>query len=462
MIEYEDSKQSYLKAVRNTVTQSIAKKFGAMFSGVAEESDENFEEELGIPDEFEEIYAKVHEDLIENCADAHISMVKQCSARLLFKALKSLSSHSKKLGLEHLKINTIERIIEGKGPLNTYEGQGKSLQVLSIPENNTKSIRTTLGPSLRDAIVGRRTISDKTLVSRFYSKNGENLSNIIGSSSFTQTFLTYMKEQKDSLIVEKQLRVKSILKTKYLKFLSLAMRKLVKVPKKDEILSKHVPHIIDLEKRGRQSVNSESKFSLYSGIEEEKKFELLSSEDIPKKDIGKFLNSQGSRRSSVTKDSKSLAVKIAPRPINSVDSKKRGNFSIQNFESLYFKPVKDFTNEFDVEDTDDRINSTIYPSIVAKDSIEKKDSLPCSNKLEPTILDTKLLKNDLSLVQPLVVAGLKAPPPPPPPNYNLQIPPPPNSNFKATPPPPNNNLRAPPPPPPSSSLQIPPNNNLQI
>jgi formin 2 len=452
IIEFEESRQSHLRNVRMTINQSIAKKFGVMFDGVAEENEDIEDEDSqvmdDIPDEYEEVYAKVHEDLIEQCADAHITLVKECAARIMFKSLSALISFSKRTGFEDLKIWTVESIVEGKGPINTFEGQAGVVSSYALNENNTKSIRTTLGPSLRDAVVGRKTISDRTLVSRFYSKTGENLSSKIGSSSLVQTFFSYMKEQKDSILIEKQLRIKAILKIQYFKILFSAWKNLNFKPKKHENKEKtrKFSQGLEAKRRGRSNLNSEQKAALMQMYKvEDKKTDNMMEFNI--KDIGKLLHSGGVKP--VVKETKSMAVKILPRA--SVGCQRK-NLVVENLENIFFHATRRIYGDSDVGEG--KINSV--PNLVVSNSFNTQN-LPLSTSSKPP--------------PPPPPAGsgqnILRPPPPPPPNngvsgssqnigQNLSRPPPP-------PPPPNQSTsissqpsgqtisRAPPPPPPPSN-----------
>ena len=506
ILEYEESRQSYLRAVRNTMTKSIAKKFGAMFEGVAEDPEEDDQEfddfQNEVPDEYEEIYTKVHEDLVEHCADAHTTLVKQCSIRLMMKSLKSITNLSKKIGLEQLKINTIQSIIEGKGPINTFEGQGSVIQSSSIPENNNKSIRVTLGPSLRDAIVGRKTISDKTLVSRFYSKTGENLASKIGSSSLVQSFLSYMKEQKDSIIIEKQLRIKDILKNKYFKCISRAWRiftnfkpkiiaKPIEIQKKSEdSRSRGYSQGVDSQRRGRNSLNSEQKAALLQfAKEEDKKCELPS--ELTIKDIGKFLNSQGVKNLPA-KDNKSLAVKLPPRAAAQHEVKKKINLVMQFIGHLNIeaqkKNIESGNDSFD-DTGEGLLNQQIYPTTVKREGMSIgalesiKDISQRSSVLPNNLIDCNLLPSNFSSKTDIPISQTTLAPiknVPPPPENRARVPPPPppcknntgvpltptESKAGVPPPPPQNNVgmpllttenkaRAPPPPPPQNNTGMP-------
>ena len=505
ILDYEESRESYLKAVRNTVTQSIAKKFGVMFGGVVEESEEeeSDENEDEIPNEYEEIYAQVHEDLVEHCAEAHITLVKQCSVRLLAKSLRSLSNISKKIGLEQLKICTIESIIEGRGPVNTYEYQGGNVKTSSNPENNTKSIRVTLGPNLRETVLGRKTTSDRSLVSRFYSKTGENLANKIGSSSLVQSFLTYMKEQKDYVIIEKQLRLKEILKNKYFKITARAWRRIsehgkTKHERNEQVGDeKHDPIVKGTEdrnrrfsqtgtnnpqRRGRSSLNSEQKAAIMQLYKEgEKKPDPA---EISVKDIGKYLNSQGFKSGPV-KNTKSLAVKLPPRASVQQEPAVKRRFDLQFTGSMSIKgkAKQELFEMDDIDDVgDDRLENRVYSSVVKKEidagarssyvpeasspqiAISKRPSSLCGST--SSSLESSSIRNSV-----LTIGGSKPPPPPPGSNglssasdntmpLGSSIPPPPPGLHNQPPPPPSVRIPPPPgsnpPPPPPSSTRIPP------
>ena len=432
MMEYEESRESYLKNVRMTVNKSIAKKFGSMFGGVAEESEEN-EEEMSscseVPDEYEEVFTKVHEELVEQCADAHILLVKECAARILSKSLKGLVIFSKKTGFEDLKICTIESIIQGKGPINTYESQGSTINSYSNLENNSKSIRTTLGPSLREAVLGRKTISDRTLVSRFYSKTGENLSQKLTSSSLVQTFLTYMKEQKDSLIIEKQLRIKGLLKNQYFK----NIRKIWKnwenfsVQKKED-KSRRFSQGIEAKRRGRsKNLNSEQKAALMQMYKvEDTKVDGMVEFNI--KDIGKLLHS-GPKMP--VKEGKTMAVKILPR----IGGEKKVGLGIEVMHSLAIGPVEKKNQSRGLD------GFNVIHAGASNDNIQTLLNNGNFNRPPPPPSATSSAINNTN----------RAPPPPPPPNSSLNAP---NPNLPPPPPPGSSNglnLNKPPPPPPGSS-----------
>ena len=451
--EYEESRQSYLKNVRMTISQSIAKKFGTMFEGVVEENedieqDDDFGDMDDIPDEYEEVYAKVHEDLVEQCADAHITLVKECAARIMFKSLSNVSAFAKRTGFEDLKIWTIESIIEGKGPVNTYEGQGGLMTSYASNENNIKSIRTTLGPSLRDAVVGRKTISDKTLVSRFYSKTGENLAHKIGSSSLVQTFLSYMKEQKDSVMIEKQLRLKSILKHQHLKLIIKVWRKLFGLLKthkhKEGEGTRKFSQGLEAKRRGRSNLNSEQKAALMHMYKiEDKKVDNLMEFNV--KDIGKLLHSSGSKP--IIKENKNLAVKILPRA--SVGNLSKRNLVIDFIEKISVFGIKKEINDKDAlqyEQTKSSASSQSASTIKASSTVDISQSNNLRAPPPPPPPPTSISN---SLIPPQNSSNARAPPPPPPGSSNSAPPPPP-------PPPNSSNSRPPPPPPPGSSNSGPP------
>ncbi|CAG9328827.1 unnamed protein product [Blepharisma stoltei] len=118
----EIPKINITKDIRKTISQSISKQFGSMYQGDQEEDSEGSDESLDeIPDEYEEVkemYANAHQELVKHVVDAHKTLVKECSVRLLARTMVNAVMFSKHMAVESLKAMRDNKCKHCKGEYN--------------------------------------------------------------------------------------------------------------------------------------------------------------------------------------------------------------------------------------------------------------------------------------------------------------------------------------------------------